>query len=1309
MKRTYKKALSLLSSAAIAATMIAVPVTAGAAGATASYADGTLTVTADKAYSSADVYVVSYNADNTLKSVTKTPVSLAEGENTMPVEAEEGDRILIWNGQEPIVTALEIKAAEETDNPTETATDPAETEAPTETEAATDDPGVLKSWKFDFGSAEDVAEGYTAVTTDINYVENQAYGFIGTNENDYKLAGDRIDGFTQQQGQVITLEAGGSTGLNDGIGSVGEDTYGNAGDKYYPVRFALKVEDETYYRVKATVTTLDSTKPAVASLYTERKHPLYTEKEIPAGETVTTEFTVRVTPIYYQKSDPQGAIADGMVNVAVLGENTALAALEIDQIETAPTLWVLGDSTVTDGGGTLPFWPLQNYTGVGTGLAKYLPSDIALVNEGEGGLNAADSLHFNMVSSRIKAGDYMYVEYGHNHKDDGVAGYQSCLDKYYDVCRNVGATLILVGPIDRHNSSQYDASTNTWSSTLSGFSDAAKAYVDEKIAAGATDIAFVDLNKPSLDWYTTLSAKGTVNDTEVTNNYALTNYYFQTSKGGGTDGTHPNDTGAENLAYFFFTTADTTAYPALLPLMKNFEEGAVHETPTSVSDEVINLGYPSNDAWPTYNKPVEFEYPIVIKDVSSVPTDSGDDTTTVLTAYVQDSFSNYASGVLEIYNEDGTLDGTYVTIDHIDNTTGTGTNTLHFADGVYVKESQTYKAYMWSCYLDKEELIPEEDGGVQLSAVYEPTDIEAYIVPGEDGGVETFDFYGKTALTDNEKYIFGGSAGHDFTLGKDSSGTTYTRIMSDGAKNGSSGQGSFYIMRPLENLEDGTGASGRYMIDVDLQYVSGGGLNFGFAKATTPAKSPFVTDGGFTAFTIADGGKVTVDGTEVGAISGTGWTNVKYILDMSSGIATISVAGGTAVEIPITAYQTFGTPSPDTLKHFIIEGQKVAFDLNVSNMTVAKLKDSGNTTTLSVSVDGETADDGEVYINEAGITEVTVSQSAVVTAYAAPKSGFVFVEWLDEDGNTFSTDEEIDIRLYRDLALKAVFAEQGGVSDITSYGLSADKPVVKAADGATVSITAVDVVDNAGNPVAFEASDVTWSCDETGVTVDNGVVTLGSDFEIDENTIKDVTLKAVLNNIEKTYDVTVYSYEFYENVKDGKVSSAAWDGDILTIANTKTGIMFPAGGGTYTLTLNDAVTLDAATSLSYIAGGNGTNSCGQPRYIEIYDSNGAKVINEVIGYSWNLLYIGGTVGGSSIDGSTGSFESAFALGVWNTSPVEITINTDGTGTVSFNGSSVDITVNSEAVDIASIKFISKSGAPDYLNRALGFTDITIKK
>ena len=187
---------------------------------------------------------------------------------------------------------------------------------------------VLQEWKFDFGAADSTPEeGYTLVTPDTNFVQytggEYQYGFLGTNEEDYNLT-DRYDGWKTQQGQVIELEAGGPSD-NSAIGVVGaggtdenegKDIFGNQADIYYPTRFALKVDDDTYYRLKVTVTTLDPEQPATVSLYTERKHPIYTNKTLEAGTTYTETFSVRVTPIYYEKSSPTGAIPDEMVTGA---------------------------------------------------------------------------------------------------------------------------------------------------------------------------------------------------------------------------------------------------------------------------------------------------------------------------------------------------------------------------------------------------------------------------------------------------------------------------------------------------------------------------------------------------------------------------------------------------------------------------------------------------------------------------------------------------------------------------------------------------------------------------------------------------------------------------------------------------------------------------------------------------------------------------------------------------------------------------------------------------------------------------------
>ena len=231
-----------------------------------------------------------------------------------------------------------------------------------------------------------------------------------------------------------------------------------------------------------------------------------------------------------------------MLNVVAVGENVAISAIEVEEVEACPTVWMYTDSTGCDYAALQPFFPLQNYGGTGTFLSKYLPTGVAISNQGDGGINATDSAHWNMANANIGKGDFVYVQYGHNHKDDGPLGYLKAIPKYYEKAHSVGATTIYVGPIDRHNTDQFDAETNTWKSTLNGFSKAAKYYTEVLItggkteadkfvakavsdgldagyeyadtviakgitAAGAKDVVFIDLNQPWLDWMKAAGAK----------------------------------------------------------------------------------------------------------------------------------------------------------------------------------------------------------------------------------------------------------------------------------------------------------------------------------------------------------------------------------------------------------------------------------------------------------------------------------------------------------------------------------------------------------------------------------------------------------------------------------------------------------------------------------------------------------------------------------------------------------------------------------------------------------------------------------
>ena len=76
---------------------------------------------------------------------------------------------------------------------------------------------------------------------------------------------------------------------------------------------------------------------------------------------------------------------------------------------------------------------------------------------------------------------------------------------------------------------------------------------------------------------------------------------------------------------------------------------------------------------------------------------------------------------------------------------------------------------------------------------------------------------------------------------------------------------------------------------------------------------------GISLFTIGSGGVITAGDKTVGTISATALTNVQYILDMDLGTATVSVGGGTPVEIALNNYQTTELTVTEVRLHLIIK------------------------------------------------------------------------------------------------------------------------------------------------------------------------------------------------------------------------------------------------------------------------------------------------------------------------------------------------------------------------------------------------------
>ena len=612
---------------------------------------------------------------------------------------------------------------------------------------------VGDSVKFDFGGTKSTASGYIGVDATRSYytkgvealntdsATGYTYGFLGIGEDGYlasdRADGDRTDGFTMDPGMEITLLEGGtgeeaakdyvyaSQTIYNLEKTEKEEAY-DMGDGTMPIRFALNVEPKSYYTVKATLANASDTEKAVVNLYSERRHQIATNVELAAGETKEITFNAAVTDVYFQKSEPKGTYNDTQLNVTVIGENAALAALEVSRIEHSPTMYICGDSTVCDQVGYVPAYPLHNYTGVGQGISAYF-RDIMISNQGEGGLSAADAYHFNSAAAQLQAGDYLYVQYGHNHKNDGVAGYVNCLKKYYTAAHDKGAKLLLVGTIDRQMKTQYNSSANTWSSTLSGYSHAAEGYVtaliyggitaaDDYVAAwqstegqtaadayieelkadgiteaGVTDAAFVDLNAGWIDFLESVTAG---NAAIGQNQYSHASFYYTYNNVyDAKDLTHINDYGASQAGYILATeikkiyeagiaagetSAEYVQAMVLEDLYEDYTSNRKTVTPDAVSDETVLAGAAPNSCYP--QKFVIEDAPLYTTAIKKIHMKDGVFTT--VDVHIVSGMNSYGKVALKVYDKAGTLVGTIWTTDWLDNTSMTaGSNeTLHFEE-----------------------------------------------------------------------------------------------------------------------------------------------------------------------------------------------------------------------------------------------------------------------------------------------------------------------------------------------------------------------------------------------------------------------------------------------------------------------------------------------------------------------------------------------------------------------------------------------------------------------------------------------------
>ena len=158
-----------------------------------------------------------------------------------------------------------------------------------------------------------------------------------------------------------------------------------------------------------------------------------------SGEFITRSFSVHVS--------------DGQLKLAFGGLNPRVKHVEVERTPNLPTIYLAGDSTVTDqASGQFP------YTGWGQMFSLFLDDNITVANHARSGRSSKSFIResrLNRIAKKLRKNDYLLIQFAHNDEKDNGGGtqpfttYQEYLKQYLDLARRAKAHPVLIAPMHR--------------------------------------------------------------------------------------------------------------------------------------------------------------------------------------------------------------------------------------------------------------------------------------------------------------------------------------------------------------------------------------------------------------------------------------------------------------------------------------------------------------------------------------------------------------------------------------------------------------------------------------------------------------------------------------------------------------------------------------------------------------------------------------------------------------------------------------------------------------------------------------------
>jgi hypothetical protein len=320
-----------------------------------------------------------------------------------------------------------------------------------------------------------------------------------------------------------------------------------------PFYFSVKLPEGHY---KITLTLGGNTEGSSTTVKAESRRLMFENLKTGAGKTITKTIVVDVrtprindsTKIKLKPRELKYINWDNKLTLEFAGEKPCVSAIEIQKADELPTIFLAGNSTVTD-------QEYEPWASWGQMFPCFLKANVVVANFAESGetlLAFKRENRLKKILSLMKKGDYLFMEFAHNDQKPGgnhldpFTTYKAELNYYIAEAKKKGGIPVLVTSTNRR---RFDADGKIIN-TLEDFPAAMRQLAAED------NVMLIDLNAMSKDVY---EALGPETSKKAFVHYPANSYPGQTQALA--DDTHFNPYGAYELAKCVVQSIVTNNYP----------------------------------------------------------------------------------------------------------------------------------------------------------------------------------------------------------------------------------------------------------------------------------------------------------------------------------------------------------------------------------------------------------------------------------------------------------------------------------------------------------------------------------------------------------------------------------------------------------------------------------------------------------------------------------------------------------------------------------------------------------------------------